>query len=215
MNSSLLARRVKTEKPMRPVLDFFFFYGSIYTYLSVMRIEKLATAAGLEVRWCPFNLREILIEQDNTAFTRNLARMSYCWRDVQRRAARHGLDFVSRPPYPVDAELLALRVGVIAANEGWCPRYSRATFGNWFIDHKVTGLPDHVSEVLARVGQPAGEILARASSAEADRLLNQTTKAARDFGVFGSPSFVVQNELFWGDDRLEEAIEFCQSRFPD
>jgi hypothetical protein len=130
MNSSLLARRVKTEKPMRPVLDFFFFYGSIYTYLSVMRIEKLATAAGLEVRWCPFNLREILIEQDNTAFTRNPARMSYCWRDVQRRAARYGLDFVSRPPYPVDAELLALRVGVIAANEGWCPGYSRATFGN-------------------------------------------------------------------------------------
>ena len=50
-------------------LDFYFFYGSIHSYLSVMRIGALASAAAVEVRWQPFNLREILIEQNNTAFT--------------------------------------------------------------------------------------------------------------------------------------------------
>jgi 2-hydroxychromene-2-carboxylate isomerase len=61
---------------MQRTLDFFFFYGSIHTYLSVMRIEALAKPAGIAVRWRPFNLREILIEQNNTAFTRNQARLN-------------------------------------------------------------------------------------------------------------------------------------------
>src|SRR5215469_3995779 len=58
-------------------LDFYFFYGSIHSYLSVMRIGALASAAGVEVRWQPFNLREILIEQNNTAFTKNDVKMNY------------------------------------------------------------------------------------------------------------------------------------------
>ena len=67
-------------------LDFYFFYGSIHSYLSVMRIGALASAAGVEVRWQPFNLREILIEQNNTAFTKNDVKMNYFWHDVERRA---------------------------------------------------------------------------------------------------------------------------------
>src|SRR5262245_31975792 len=113
-----------TGSCMKPHLDFFLFYGSIYTYLAAMRIERVAASAGVDVRWRPFNLREILVEQNNVAFTQNAVRMNYCWRDVERRAARHGLPFVSRPPYPVDAELLALRVGVVAEAEGWCAEYT-------------------------------------------------------------------------------------------
>src|SRR5262249_20162084 len=67
-------------------LDFYFFYGSIHSYLSVMRIGALASAAGVAVRWQPFNLREILIEQNNTAFTKNDVKMNYFWHDVERRA---------------------------------------------------------------------------------------------------------------------------------
>ena len=61
-------------------LDFYFFYGSIHSYLSVMRIGALASAAHVKVRWQPFNLREILIEQNNTAFTKNEVKMNYFWR---------------------------------------------------------------------------------------------------------------------------------------
>src|SRR5215813_10498656 len=69
-------------------LDFYFFYGSIHSYLSVMRIGALASTAGVEVRWQPFNLREILIEQNNTAFTKNDVKMNYFWHDVERGARR-------------------------------------------------------------------------------------------------------------------------------
>ncbi|MDE2229683.1 MAG: DsbA family protein [Alphaproteobacteria bacterium] len=109
-------------------LDFFFFYGSIHSYLSVMRIEPLAAKAGVAVRWRPFNLREILIEQNNTAFAKNPVRLAYNWRDIERRAARLGIPFKGRAPYPVEPDLLALRVGIAAAAEGWCADYTRATF---------------------------------------------------------------------------------------
>src|SRR5215471_16880681 len=102
-------------------LDFYFFYGSIHSYLSVMRIEPLASAATVEVRWRPFNLREILIEQNNTGFTKNPVKMNYFWHDVERRARRHNIPFAGRAPYPADPDLLALRTGVVAAQEGWCP----------------------------------------------------------------------------------------------
>src|SRR6266576_5970054 len=83
-------------------LDFYFFYGSIHSYLSVMRIGALASAAGVEVRWQPFNLREILIEQNNTVFTKNEVKMNYFWHDVERRARRHDIPFAGRAPYPAD-----------------------------------------------------------------------------------------------------------------
>ena len=71
---------------MAGALDFYFFYGSIHSYLSVMRIEPLASAAHIEVRWRPFNLREILVEQNNTAFAKNEVKMNYFWHDEIGRA---------------------------------------------------------------------------------------------------------------------------------
>jgi 2-hydroxychromene-2-carboxylate isomerase len=190
-------------------LDFFFFYGSIYTYLSVMRIDSLARSAGVEVRWRPFNLREILIEQNNTGFVRNPVRMNYSWRDVERRARRHNLTFAPRPPYPVDPDLLALRVGVLAAAEGWCPAYTQATYRDWFLQHKATGVGAHVEEVLAAIAKSPAEIIARAASPEIADRLSKETDAARTLGIFGAPTFAIGTEIFWGDDRLEEAIEYA------
>jgi|SRR5215510_1166857 len=196
---------------MTASLDFFFFYGSIYTYLAVMRIDELAVSAGVDVVWRPFNLREILLEQNNTAFTRNPVRMNYCWRDVERRAARHGLPFVPRPPHPVDPDLLALRVGVIAAAEGWCAEYTKATYRAWFLEHKVPGSVPTVEDVLGSLQKPADQIIVRADAADVRERVKEQTVAARKLGIFGSPTFAVGAEIFWGDDRLEEALDWASS----
>src|SRR5262249_1910234 len=151
-------------------LDFYFFYGSIHSYLSVMRIEALAAAARIEVQWRPFNLREILIEQNNTAFVKNEVKMNYVWHDVQPRAVRHGIPFAGRAPYPADPDLLALKVGLIAAQEGWCADYSRATFHDWFIERRAPGVADHVERILAALGKSPAPLIARAKSADGERL---------------------------------------------
>jgi 2-hydroxychromene-2-carboxylate isomerase len=195
---------------MRSTLNFFFFYGSIHSYLSVMRIETLANAAGIKVRWRPFNLREILVEQGNTAFVRNQVRLNYNWRDIERRASHWGIPFVGRPPYPVDQDLLALRVGALAACENWCAEYTRATFRLWFVEGKPSGLRHHVEQVLEELGKEAAEILVRAASPEVTERLKLETAAARRLGIFGAPTFASHDEIFWGDDRLEQAIEYAR-----
>jgi 2-hydroxychromene-2-carboxylate isomerase len=194
---------------MRPTVEFFFFYGSIHTYLSVMRIEALAAAAGVEVRWRPFNLREILIEQNNTSFVKNQVRLNYNWRDIERRAAQLGVEFAGRPPYPVDQELLALRVGTVAAIGGWCPQYTKATFKAWFLEKKATGVPDHVEAIVSALGKSANDVIAQARTVGIDEQLRAVTDAARRLAIFGSPTFAVGEEIFWGDDRLEEAIDYA------
>jgi len=87
-------------------LDMFFFYGSTYTYLTVMRVEEAAARSGIRVRWRPFNVREIMLEQGNIPFRDKPVKMRYMWKDIERRAARHGIPFDRIPTYPVDPDNL-------------------------------------------------------------------------------------------------------------
>ena len=190
-------------------MDFYFFYGSIHSYLSVMRVAKLAAAARVKVRWQPFNLRDILIEQNNTGFTKNQVKMDYFWRDVERRAIRHKIPYVGRAPYPADPELLALRVGAIAAKEQWCEEYSQVTFLEWFIGGRQPGVDNHVECLLNAMKKPSASIIERAKGAEGNSLVKDATDSARALGIFGAPTFVVDSEIFWGDDRLEDALKFA------
>ncbi len=174
-----------------------------------MRVGTLADTANVAVRWRPFNLREILIKQNNTGFVKNAAKMDYFWHDIERRTQLHGIPFAGRAPYPADPDLLALRVGLIAAEQGWCVEYSRATFHEWFNGHRAPGVANHVAQVLAALGKSPQSIIDRANGAEGHRLLKEATDDARNLGIFGAPTFAISQELFWGDDRLEDALKFA------
>ena len=189
-------------------LDLFFFYGSTYTYLTVMRVEETAAQAGVEVRWRPFNVREIMVEQDNIPFRDKPVKMRYMWRDIERRAARHGIPFEGIPTYPVDPDLLANRVGVVAAEEGWCPEYTRETYRAWFLEDKPPGEPEGLAAVLRSLGKDSDDVIPRAESQETRERFASETEVARSMGIFGSPTFVTGGEIFWGDDRLEDALEW-------
>jgi 2-hydroxychromene-2-carboxylate isomerase len=193
------------------LMDFFFAYTSTYSYLSVMRADSLAARAGVTLRWRPFRLRTITQEQNNRPFIGKPVKLRYMWRDVERRAKQHGIPFNGIPPYPVDAEALAHRVGIVAAGEGWCAEYSRAVYQGWFVDHKDPGDPIQLREVLARLGKDADAVISRANSPQIESQLVSETDVARSVGIFGSPTFVVGREIFWGDDRLETALEWCEA----
>lgn len=190
-------------------LDMSFFYGSMYTYLTVMRVEEAAARAGVAVLWRPFNVREIMLEQNNIPFRDKPVKMRYMWRDIERRAARHGIPFDRVPTYPVDPESLANRVGVVAATEGWCPEYTEATYRAWFLEDKPPEDPEHLRSILAALGKDPEAVVALADSEEIRDRYDAETGAARGMGIFGSPTFVVADEIFWGDDRLEDALEWC------
>jgi len=111
--------------------------------------------------------------------------------------------------YPADPDLLALRVGLIAAQEDWCAQYSRATFHDWFIAQRAPGVADHLERILARLGKLPAPIIARAKSVDGERLMKESTDEARRLGIFGAPTFAIGPEIFWGDDRLADALSFA------
>ncbi len=191
-------------------MDFFFSYSSTYTYLSVMRAEDLAAEAGVVLRWRPFRLRTITQEQNNRPFIGKPVKLAYMWRDVERRAKQLGIPFNGIPPYPVDADGLAHRVGIVAANEGWCPQFSKAVYGKWFLEHQDPGDPAQIREVIGNLGKDAEAVLGRADSEQVKSKLVSETDAARTLGIFGSPTFAVGGEIFWGDDRLEIALDWSR-----
>jgi 2-hydroxychromene-2-carboxylate isomerase len=195
-------------------MDLFFFCGSTYTYLTVMRVEEEAARAGVEVRWRPFNVREIMVEQDNIPFRDKPVKRQYMWRDIERRAARHGIPFHGAPTYPVDPENLSNRVAIVAADEGWCPEYAKATYRAWFLEDKPPGEPEHLATILRDLDKDPDDVIRRAESREVRERYAAETDVARSMGIFGSPTFAVGEEIFWGDDRLEEALEWCASGVP-
>jgi len=177
----------------------------------VQRAEAEAARAGVTLRWRPFSVRTLMNEQNNKPFVGKPAKLKYMWRDVERRALRHGLPYVKAPRYPIDAQELANRMATLAAMQGWAPAFLRAAYDLWFLEDKDPGEPDHLHALLQRLGKgaQAETLLAEADGAAVREQYASETTTARALGIFGSPTFVCGGELFWGDDRLDDAVDWC------
>ena len=196
---------------MQP-LYFWIEYGSTYTYLSVARIARLAAGHGVEVRWQPFFVMPIMAELGMTQgpFLPYPAKTAYMWRDIERRAAKHGVPYSKPSTYPVSS-LQTARIACIAAQEGWCQEFTEGAFRLHWTQNLLIGSEENVRTTLSALGQTPESVIERAQEqAVKDRLKEQTTRA-KALGVFGAPSFTVGQELFWGDDRLEEAIDWART----
>ena len=198
---------------MERQVEFFFFIGSVYAYLASMRIGKLASRAGVAVNWRPFSVREIMVEQNNLPRDKP-EKMAYVWRDAERRARQNGVPYVGKPPYPIDPDQRANRVATLAKTEGWCEDFSRAAFRTWFMDGVAVGNPGTLEPVIEALGRDPGHVLARAEDDDIRALYAAETDVVRRAGGFGSPTFIVGGEIFWGDDRLEEAIAWAAGEHP-
>jgi 2-hydroxychromene-2-carboxylate isomerase len=108
-------------------------------------------------------------------------------------------------PYPLAELELANRVAVIGMAEGWGEAYTRAAYEGWFERGEPAGGEPNLSAAISATGQDVWAVLERANGPEGIEGLAAATGAARALGIFGSPTFVVDRELFWGDDRLDDA----------
>lgn len=194
-------------------IDFWIEYGSTYTYLSVSRIGRLAAQTGVEVRWQPFFLLPIMAELGMTQgpFLPYPSKTAYMWRDIERRAAKHGIPYSRPSTYPVNS-LLTARVACIAAQEGWCQSFTEKVFELHWTQNQLIGTEENLRGALQWVGQAPDDLVTRAQAPSVKDQLKAQTARAKSLGVFGAPSFTVGNELFWGDDRLEEAFEWARTR---
>jgi 2-hydroxychromene-2-carboxylate isomerase len=158
----------------------------------------------------PFNVRAIMIEMDNIPFAKKPAKAAYMWRDIERRAAMYKMVPKLPTPYPLAELERANRVAVIAAAEGWCEAYARGSYRRWFEQGEPAGSEPNLSASIEEAGQQPRRVLRKADSDAANADLAAATEQAKALGIFGSPSFVVDGELFWGDDRLDDAIRWLK-----
>ena len=182
-------------------------YASTYSYLTVARIGRLAAANGVTLDWQPFWLAPVRQQLGmGHPFPDNSAKAAYMWRDLERRAARLGIPYRRPEQYPVNS-LQTIRVALLAAREGWCQGFTEEAFRLHWTEGRLIGTDDSMEAALRSVGKDPEVVLPLATSQENKNALKAQTISAISRGIFGSPSFVAGEELFWGDDRLEEAME--------
>ncbi len=190
-------------------MDFWFDLASPYSALAALRIGD--AAAGLEVRWHPFLLGPIFQAQgwNDSPFNIYPAKGRWMWRDVPRRAARRGVSFRQPSRFPRHS-VLAGRVALVALDEGWGEDCVRAMFRAEFSDDADIADPAAMASIVSRLGKDGSAVVARAQSQPIKDALRASTEQATRQGIFGAPTFLVDGELFWGDDRLEDAIAWAR-----
>ncbi len=192
-------------------VDFFYEFASTYSYPAAMRVEEVAAKAGVTVRWRPFLLGPIFAEAGWTTSPFNLipAKGRNMWRDLERITADLGLPFRKPDPFPQNS-LTAARIATSLPDDGKRAAFSREVYRLEFGE----GLSIADAEVLGRALKAAGvepaTALIAAGSDAVKQALRATTEEAKAKGLFGAPSIVTADgELFWGNDRTEQAVTWA------
>lgn len=193
-------------------LTFWYEFASPYSYIAMMRFDDVIKGCDVEVTYQPFLLGPIFKESgwETSPFLIYDAKGRHFFRDIVREARHYGL-----PPLQVLDEfpqsgLHACRIALVGFDEGWGLDFSKALFRRQFVEGLTTNRKEDCLEVLEGLGiAGSNEILARAGSDDNKARLRAVGEAAKDIGIFGAPSFVVGDELFWGNDRLERAVEWA------
>ena len=192
-------------------IDFYFSIGSTYTYLTVTRILDVEKKHQIKFNWKPFSVRVIMKEMDNIPFPKDkINKVNYMWRDIERRAEGYGFFAKTPVPYPLSEFDLANQIAILGLDKGWGTDYIRLTYKKWFQEGKEPAIDPSISEICKELALNKNEIVSEAKSEIFEKKYMSNTDSARENKVFGSPSFIVEDEIFWGDDRMEDAIKWAK-----
>tara|TARA_Y100000591_G_scaffold165753_1_gene142993 strand:- start:4310 stop:4900 length:591 start_codon:yes stop_codon:yes gene_type:complete len=192
-------------------IDFYFSIGSTYTYLSVTRILEVEKKHHVKFNWKPFSVRAIMKEMNNIPFPKDkLNKVNYMWRDIERRAEGYGFFAKTPVPYPLSEFDLANHIAILGLDKGWGVNYVRLTYKKWFQEGKEPAIEPSISEICKELKLNKDDIISESKTKLIEDKYLENTNSARDNKIFGSPSFLINNEIFWGDDRMEDAINWTK-----
>ena len=191
-------------------IDFWYEFASTYSYPAAMRIGALAAARGIEVTWRPFLLGPIFAAQGwrDSPFNIYPVKGRYMWRDMERICALLALPLVRPEPFPQQS-LLATRIA-IALDAQARPAFSRGVYHAEFGEGRPIAEASTLAPLLVSLGLDPEEVIERAQSPENKNLLKLECARAAEIGLPGAPCLVTaDNEVFWGNDRLDAGLDWA------
>lgn len=192
---------------------FWYEFASTYSYPAAMRAERAAKSAGVTLLWRPFLLGPIFGAQgwNDSPFNIYPAKGKYMWRDMARLCEADGLTLKAPVRFPQNG-LKPARLALLGQDEDWGPEFTRRVYLANFAGQKDISDEAVLSGILTSLGLDAAALTARSNEqANKDRLKTQTDEAIAK-GIFGAPSFMAGDELFWGNDRLDAALQWATRR---
>jgi 2-hydroxychromene-2-carboxylate isomerase len=193
----------------RPTVTFWFEFASTYSYPAALRIDRVAAAKGVNVDWRPMLLGPIFASQGwkDSPFNLYPTKGAYMVRDLQRICGELDLPFVLPTPFPQNSLLCARIASVLEGAPR--QRFAQAVYQLEFGEGRTISDPLVAADALRRSGlDPA--LLEKGQEDAAKIALRVSTEEAQSKGVFGAPTFVTADgELFWGNDRLEQALDWA------
>lgn len=201
---------------MKKKLEFWFDFGSNYSYITAMRIEALAEREGVDVLWKPFMLGPIFnrLGWSSSPFVEHKEKGEYVWRDMERLASKYEIPWRKPTSFPRPA-VYPMRVAAAHPAATWVPEFCKAVFTLNFAQDQDVNDNALCVRILNEIGLN-GEVLVNAAQSEEKKaeLRLQSEEAIRR-KIFGAPVFFVNDEMFWGNDRLEDALEYAsRSKHP-
>lgn len=193
-------------------VEFWYEFASTYSYPAAIRIDRLAEKAGVEVQWRPFLLGPVFHAQQgltDSPFNLVPVKGKYMWRDLTRICEAEGLPLKLPPFRFTQPSLKAARLALAGEKDGWMKEFSKGVYLANFAEQKDIADDAVLAAILARLGVDAEAAMAAANRPENKQRLKAQTEEAGARGLFGAPSFTVGDELFWGNDRLEQAIAWA------
>lgn len=185
-------------------IDFYFGLGSRYSYLAFTQIERIEKAWGCRFALHPISSVELFALRNVSPFEGVASSGQYDWdwrrRDAERWADYYGVPFREPAPLPPDHRLLA-RSCHAAKAQGHLRPYATALFRAVFADHLVVDA-GCCATIAAGIGMDGARLRRDMESVAVEEAVSATAREAHARGIFGVPTFIVGEDIFWGNDRL-------------
>lgn len=192
-------------------VEFFFDLVSPYSYLAHYELQKIVARHKADIIWRPVLLGAILKETGNIAPIQVPAKGRYMLHDLQKWAAHYQLPFQMNPFFPINTVQL-MRGALVMQQEGQAAflHYLDTVYKAMFVAPRNLNDPQEVIATLQDAGLDPALMQKRMAEDEIKNKLRAETEEAVARGVFGAPTFFVNNEMYWGQDRIlfvEEALK--------
>lgn len=190
-----------------PVIEYIYDFGSPNAYLVNKVLPDLAARCGAELIYSPALLGGIFKAIGNQspmeAFAHLPTKSAYQKHQMERFIRQNAIPFQRNPHFPVNTISL-MRGAAYATGKPWEKDYREAVFDSMWLNAKLMSDPEVFGSVLSEAGLPADDILTAIQTPEVKADLMERTSAAIERGVFGIPTMLVGDEMFFGKDSLHE-----------